>query len=241
MSSMNGNKPNENKIDESYREYAEKAIEQFAAFGEARRYLLVNELKNAKIETVLDVGCSAGQEMLPFAEKTGAFCVGADVSEQVGEFGGKLFAQHGFAKRAAFVCAKGEHLPFAAESFDVVICRVALPYMDNRRTLAEISRVLKPEGYFFLKIHAPRFYFGMLKRRFRSFNPKQLAYPAICLAGGAWFSVVGSQPQGGFWSGKEVFQTESFLRREFARNSLRIEKQMPDTNAETPSYLIRKL
>lgn len=227
--------------DGSYREYAEKAIEQFAAFGEERRSLLVAELKNAKIERVLDIGCSAGQEMLPFAEKTSAFCVGVDIDERVGRYGFPLFAHHGLASQAAFVCSQGENLPFVDASFDVVICRVALPYMDNRRALAEISRVLKPDGYFFLKIHAPRFYLGMMRRRARSLSLRQLAYPAICLAGGVWFSVSGNQPRGEYWRGKEVFQTASFLRREFASNNLRIEKMMPDTNAETPSYLIRKI
>lgn len=226
--------------DGSYMEYARRAVENFAAFGPQRRYLLVSEIDDARIERVLDVGCSAGQEMLPFAEKTRARCYGVDVAPEVGAVGGKVFSEAGFAGRFSFVRSKGEDLPFAEASFDVVICRVALPYMDNRRALAEISRVLKTNGRFFLKIHAPQFYLGMLKRRASSLNPKQLAYPLICLSGGAWHSLTGNQPRGSFWRGKEIYQTKKYLRRELAKNNLRIEKELPDTNAETPSYLIVK-
>lgn len=227
--------------DGSYKEYARIAIEHYSTFDAKRRFMLVDETDAAQIKTVLDVGCGAGTELLPFAEKTPAMCVGIDVGREVGEIGRELFRQKGFAGRAEFFRAKGEELPFGAASFDAVVCRVALPYMNNRKAIAEISRVLKPDGKFFLKTHAPRFYFGMIRRRAGSLNPKQIAYPLISLAGGAWNLLSGNQPEGGFWQGKEIFQTENFLLRELAKNGLRIEKQLPDTNAETPSYLIVKV
>jgi Methylase involved in ubiquinone/menaquinone biosynthesis len=224
----------------SYIDYAQNAIEHYESFDEQSRYQLLNETDFEKLEAVLDVGCGAGQQLLPFAEKTNALCIGVDIGKEVGIVGRELFRRKNLEGRAEFFCARGEELPFAENTFDVVICRVALPYMNNRRALAEISRVLKTGGKLFLKTHAPRFYFGMIRRRITTFNPKQIAYPIISLAGGTWNLLTGKQPEGDFWKGKEIFQTEKFLRRELSLNNLRIEKTLPDSNSETPSYLIVK-
>jgi SAM-dependent methyltransferase len=227
--------------DGTFESYARLAIEEFENFPAERRSMLVDAVAAARIETVLDVGCGAGQQLLPFAEKTGALCVGLDSNARVGEIGRSLFRENNFADRAVFVCGKGEHLPFAAASFDVVICRVALPYMNVRRALSEMARVLKPDGYFFLKTHAPRFYFAMIKQRIKKLSAKQIVYPLIALAGGLSNTVVGAQPDTRFWKGKEIFQTRRFINRELKKNRLRIEKEMPDSNPQTPSYLIRKI
>ena len=226
---------------DTYKEYAQQTIENFAGKDQASRYLFVNAVKDLKVETVLDVGCGAGQELLPFVEKTGAFCVGIDIAPELGAVTKEFYAAvNAVEKRTAFTRSVGENLPFADESFDVVLCRVALPYMNNRRTIGEVARVLRPNGIFLLKTHAPRFYFGMIRARWRTFSVKAVAYPLICLAGGAWHSLTGKQLQQGFWAGKEVYQTTRFLRREFARNNLRIEGFLSDTNVETPSYIVVK-
>lgn len=225
---------------DTYQEYAQDAIENFAHKGAERRYLFVNAVKDLEVKRILDVGCGAGQELLPFVEKTGAFCVGVDAAAELGAVGGLFIKQVNAENRVAFTRSLGENLPFADQSFDVVLCRVALPYMNNRRTIAEIARVLRHGGIFLLKTHAPAFYFGMIRRRWKTFSLKQIAYPLICLTGGAWHLLTGKQLQNGFWAGKEVFQTTGFLKREFARNNLQIEGYLSDTNVETPSFLIRK-
>jgi SAM-dependent methyltransferase len=151
-----------------------------------------------------------------------------------------IFREQGLEGRGAFFRALGEELPFADRSFEVVICRVALPYMDNHRALSEIARVLRPGGKFFLKIHAPRFYWGMIKERAKTLNPKQLAYPLICLTAGTINRLRGQHPRGNFWKGKEVYQTRKSLARELTIRGLRIIKELPDTNDGTPSFLIEK-
>ena len=225
---------------DSYREYAQAALENYAQRDEASRYLLFDAVKDLNIQRVLDVGCGAGQELLPFLEKSEAFCVGIDVAGELGKVTGNFFAGKGFSERANFARSKGEDLPFAGESFDVVLCRVALPYMNNRRTIAEIARILKPGGVFLLKIHAPPFYLGMIRERLPKLSLKQIAYPLICLTGSAWHLLTGKQLQKGFWKGKEVFQTRGFLRRECEKNGLRIERELADTNIQTPSFVIVK-
>lgn len=224
----------------TYIEYANQTLKDFASQTAERQNALVGELGDAKIERVLDVGCGAGLQLLQFAEQKRAFCVGIDIGEEVGEIGNAVFRERNLENSGAFVRSRGERLPFADESFDVVLCRVALPYMDNRKTISEISRVLRPQGKFFLKTHAPLFYFGMMKKRFSSFNAKQMAYPVICLTAGALNLLTGKHPAGKFWQGKEVFQTDGFLKREFAKNGLRLIKEMADSNLESKSFLIEK-
>jgi ubiquinone/menaquinone biosynthesis C-methylase UbiE len=168
----------------NYQEYTEQAITNFAQKDAAKRYLLVDAVKDLKPETVLDVGCGAGQELLPFLEKTNAFCVGVDAAEELGQVTRKVFLAKDFENKFKFARSFGEKLPFADASFNVILCRVAIPYMNNRQTIAEVARILRPEGVFLLKTHAPAFYFGMIKQRLKTLNPKQLAYPMICLTGG---------------------------------------------------------
>lgn len=226
---------------DSYEEYARAAIENYNRQDAESRYLLANVVKDLEVKRVLDVGCGAGQELISFVEKTKAFCVGVDAAAELGAIGGAFLKKINSGNRVAFTRSLGERLPFADASFDVVLCRVALPYMDNRETIAEVARVLRSGGIFLLKTHAPVFYFGMIQRRWKSFSPKQIAYPLICLAGGAWHSLTGRQLRKGFWKGKEVYQTTGYLRREFAKNNLRIEGYLSDTNVETPSYIVRKI
>ncbi len=225
---------------DTYREYAENSIENFARRDAASRNLFVNAVADSEVKKVLDVGCGAGQELIPFAEKRGAFCVGVDLGKELGAVAKIFVEKTDFAEKVSFARSNGERLPFANASFDVVLCRVALPYMNNRTTLAEVGRVLRTGGVFLLKTHTPAFYFGMIKKRLRSLSVKQIAYPLICLAGGAYHSLTGKQLQKGFWAGKEVYQTERFLRRELAKNNLKITGFLSDTNIATPSFIIVK-
>src|SRR5262249_42626153 len=96
---------------------------------------------------VLDVGCGAGQTLLAnyLAADTVAVGVDPDLSALL------LGRQLGGGIR--FVCARGEALPFKSEYFDLVISRVALPYMHIRVALAEMCRVLKSDGSLWIVLH----------------------------------------------------------------------------------------
>lgn len=97
-------------------------------------------LKGRKVTCVLDVGCGAGQEMIPFVVELGAFGVGLDIAPKANRAGRELFAAHYPAARVAFIRSAAEVLPILSKSCDVVICRIALPYMDNQQALAEMAR-----------------------------------------------------------------------------------------------------
>ena len=112
--------------------------------------------------------------------------------------------------------------------------------MNNRTAIAEVARVMTPGGTFLLKTHAPPFYFRMLRDRAGTLNPKQVAYPVICLVAGLWHSLTGRQLTSGLFRGKEIYHTRRFLDSEFAKHGLRIVGELADTNAQTPSFRIVK-
>ena len=96
---------------------------------------------------ILDVGCGAGQTLIASPIPDGAVAVGADVDA------GALALGRQLTSRVRFVRAAGEALPFAAASFDLVVSRVALPYMDLPVALAEMRRVLRAGGRLWLALH----------------------------------------------------------------------------------------
>lgn len=223
-----------------YQEYAEIAIKQYAEKDLVNRLMLVDAVGDLKVEKVLDIGCGAGQEMFPFVEKKQAFCVGIDIGEELGKIGNEVAKNFDCEKSVSFSRSKGEELPFADASFEVVLCRIALPYMHNQKTIAEVARVLKSGGVFLLKTHSPMFFVDLLKDRAKTFNPKQIAYPLICMFNGTLHNLTGNQLTTGFWEGKQVFQTRGFLEKEFAKYNMKIEDTLPDDNVLSPSYLVRK-
>ncbi len=106
----------------------------------AGRYLAVPGRPEAP--RVLDLGCGAGgsidlfRSLEPRVRWTG---VDIEYSPEVAER---------TRDDADFVTFDGEHLPFAADSFDLVFCKQVLEHVDRPRPLlAEVARVLRPGGW----------------------------------------------------------------------------------------------
>ncbi|HMO81805.1 MAG TPA: class I SAM-dependent methyltransferase [Pyrinomonadaceae bacterium] len=223
-----------------YRRYLQTEIHLFECDGDGRVKALINTVTGSRIGQVLDVGCGAGQELLPFLERGASLGVGIDVQPAAGEVFRELFAERGFGERAVFIQTAGEALPFGDETYDLVICRVALPYMRCGEALAEMARIMRPGARLILTVHTPSFYLRMVRERIGTFSPKQLFYPAACFAGGLWYMISGRQPRAGFWKGKETFHTGSMLRRELSRAGLRIESEVPPDGKGGRTFVIVK-
>lgn len=221
-----------------YDAYVRAEWEMFAGDA-ARARESLEAVAGLDVGRVLDVGCGAGQELLPFASGLGALCAGADVTPEAGHAGRELFGSHAPGARVAFVRAAAESLPFAGGSFDVVICRLALPYTDNARCLSELARVLRPGGALLLKIHHARYYARKLRGGLRAARPASALHAARVLAAGLLYHLTGRQPRARLL-GRETFQTERLLRRELARCGLEIRRELRDSNPLTPSFLIFK-
>jgi SAM-dependent methyltransferase len=100
-----------------------------------------------QVRRALDLGC--GDHPVFGDALISNCCICADVSA----------FQHAFP---AVVC-DGRALPFADYSLDLVISRVALPYMNVPKALREIYRVMAHSGHLWATLHLPR----MALRRIR--------------------------------------------------------------------------
>jgi SAM-dependent methyltransferase len=227
-------------VDGGYDGYVRREWELFEGDGGARARASLEAVDGAPVSRVLDVGCGAGQELLPFVSERGASGVGVDVAPETGRAGRELFAARAPAARVAFVRAEAEALPFAEGAFDVVVCRLALPYTDNARALSEMARVLRGGGVLILKVHHARYYLGEAARSLAALSPLTFVHAARVLASGAVYRFTGRQPRASRLLSGETFQTEAMLRRELGRVRLRIRREMPDSNPQSPSYVIEK-
>ena len=138
-----------------------------------------------------------------------------------------------------FITSAAEQLPFTAGAFDVVLCRVSIPYTDNRAALAEMARVLRPGGILLLKTHHLRFYTRKFVDGVRRRSPLFSLHAVRVLVSGAIFHLTGRQPAGGLLL-RESFMTERRLRKELDRLGLGIDGELADSNPFTPSYRVVK-
>ena len=93
---------------------------------------------------VLEVGCGAGTDLARFA-RGGAIVTGVDLAASAVALARQNFAQQGL--QGEFREADGEHLPFEADSFDLVYAHGVVQYTpDGQRLVDECRRVLKPGG-----------------------------------------------------------------------------------------------
>ncbi len=85
---------------------------------------------------ILDIGCGAGQTLI--ATQPSGYCFGIDIDPEALQLGRTQ------TDCIDFTQGVGEALPFRTGSFDLVISRVATPYMHIATALAEMRRVLEP-------------------------------------------------------------------------------------------------
>ena len=110
---------------------------------------------------VLDLGCGEGVQLSDLTDR-GVWAYGIDLST--------LALQNCKKQDLVVLQGAGERLPFLTESFDGVICNVVLPYTDERATISEIARVLRPGGTGYVVSHGSGYYVRYLLR------PPRFAY-----------------------------------------------------------------
>ena len=220
-------------------EYEEYLRREWRAFSNNPRHgqAVLAALNGRKITRVLDVGCGAGQEMIPFVVGSGAFGVGLDIAPEANRVARELFRTHYPAARVVFIRAAAELLPFLSKSCDMIICRIALPYMDNQQALAEMARVLCSGGVLILQIHHARYYMHDWLRGAAALDLRAMISASRALAAGLKYHVTGRQPRTGS-NVREVFQTRWSLGRELLRQGLSIIGEMPNSTPRAPSFLI---
>ncbi|MGE4232829.1 MAG: methyltransferase domain-containing protein [Bacteriovoracia bacterium] len=107
-------------------------------------------VKLAKIQfedRVLNIGCFDGGLERHFLKNVSS-CVGIDVNKDALEF-----AQKNKPNNAEFLYAKSENLPFEDNSFNKIFMLDVLEHVnDEKKSLKEVFRVLKPGGLFILSV-----------------------------------------------------------------------------------------
>jgi SAM-dependent methyltransferase len=195
----------------------------------------------AEVFRVLDVGCGAGDSMREEFECRKAKAdgvriemVGIDIDEESLARGRLNFPQF------AFVQGKGEKLPFSDQSFDAVISRVAICYMDIPVALREIRRVLKVGGEIKMKLHPYTFTVAELRAEIRS-GPlwrrvQRAIYRGYVLTNGLALHLGGFNFRFPLARRRcESFQTREGMRRALvSANFGKVDVSCWDTNVEWP-------
>ena len=136
---------------------------------------VLDEYYSGKLEelSVLDIGCSTGI-ISSYLSQRFASLVGIDIDESAIEYAIKKYP-FGNLK---FYVRDAMNTGFADESFDVVICAQVYEHIpDSYQLLAEIRRVLKPEGIcYFAAGNRLNFMEPHYKLPFLSVIPKPLAH-----------------------------------------------------------------
>jgi ubiquinone/menaquinone biosynthesis C-methylase UbiE len=111
-----------------------------------------------------DLGCGAGQLAMEMARKAPDLHVtGIDLSEKLLADARQSAERAGLQGRVEFRLGNVEHIPFPAQSLDLVISTISLHHWaDPMKVLDEIDRVLKPGGAYCIfdlrRDMAPPFY-----------------------------------------------------------------------------------
>jgi arsenite methyltransferase len=104
-------------------------------------------------ETILDVGCGAGMDLLLAAQRIGAtgHVIGVDMTPAMIERAKCAALKTGLWKNVEIRRGMAEELPVESETVDIVISNSVLHLSaDKPRWFAEIWRVLRPGGRFYL-------------------------------------------------------------------------------------------
>lgn len=139
----------------AYRQFLELERDHWWFIGRRRSYFTILErfCPKAALDAVADVGCGVGG-MLPELDRRYGHAVGLDADpESI-----KICRERGFER--SFV-AGADRLPLRADSHDLLTyfdCIEHIP--DDRATLREIVRVLKPGGTAFFSVPAYQFLFS---------------------------------------------------------------------------------
>jgi SAM-dependent methyltransferase len=113
--------------------------------GQERRLNLIRAFVPLERARILDVGCGIGTYVQRLREYTSEV-YGVDIS--------LARLREGCRSVPNLLASVGEHLPFCAEWFDLVLLNEVIEHVrDDRQTLEECLRVLRPGGH--VVIYAP--------------------------------------------------------------------------------------
>lgn len=137
---------------------------------------------------VVEIGCGMGVNLMSLEGV--ADCVGIEPFEIYKQMGSILRERDGLVEPEILI-ADGENVPLPDNSADVVLCVTAHQYFDVVAVLAEVSRILKPEGeLFIIGWTLPEYLSSLKKPRLTNSDLKKAI---ITLANTASYSFIGKR------------------------------------------------
>ena len=113
------------------------------------RKKLVNLVKATQPKEILDIATGTGDLAIALAKTNAARIVGLDISNGMLEVGRKKIENLELSSVIEMVQADSENLPFEDNSFDAITVAFGIRNFETlEKGLAEILRVLKPNGIF---------------------------------------------------------------------------------------------
>lgn len=185
---------------------------RFNAYQQGRYGWIIKRAGDLQGKSILDLGCGDGSLSYLMA-KAGAKVIGADNEKQGIEFAKENLRSTGESFDCKFVEASAYSLPFAEDSFDMVVsCEVIEHLQEPERMLEEVGRVLKSGGIFILTTpyrlteepkdpnHVKEYFPGEIKSMLEKFFPVSGVKPTHHVL---WYSLytyavrsVGNRPLG---------------------------------------------
>ncbi|MDO4698076.1 MAG: methyltransferase domain-containing protein [Pasteurellaceae bacterium] len=99
---------------------------------------------------VLEVACNTGTTAIQIAQQFGCKVIGIDLNEEALEKARQSIKENELDELVEVQCANATALPFADNSFDIVINEAMLTMLPNEtkeKAIREYFRVLKPNGF----------------------------------------------------------------------------------------------
>ncbi|WP_346862904.1 bifunctional demethylmenaquinone methyltransferase/2-methoxy-6-polyprenyl-1,4-benzoquinol methylase UbiE [uncultured Draconibacterium sp.] len=111
----------------------------------------IKKLKTHSPVQILDIATGTGDFALAASKIPGTQITGIDISEGMLSVARKKISKKNLKERIVFQKADSENLPFESETFDAAIVGFGVRNFENlEKGLAEIRRVIKPGGVFFV-------------------------------------------------------------------------------------------
>jgi SAM-dependent methyltransferase len=162
---------------------------------------------------VLDVGCGNGTQLTHLRD-SGYRAIGLEVAPDA--------ARACRAMRHPVLVARAESLPFRSNSCPGILCKVVIPYTEERLAIMEIGRVLAPGGVAILYLHGLGY---SLRYLLKPDIWKRSAYAARTIVNTAVYRLVGRRLPG--FLGDTLFQSEARLSRYYRAAGLTLESSIP--------------